>query len=71
MSHERRGGRGSSSSHSDAELRKVLVGVRRGATIHPGLSDLLIHLGYLERRTCGLHLTLKAYRLVGRSAKPA
>ncbi|WP_152222397.1 hypothetical protein [Pseudomonas sp. SCB32] len=71
MSYERRGGRRCSSSHSDAELRKVLAGVRRGAAIHPGLSDLLIHLGYLERRPCGLHLTLKAYRLVGRKAKPA
>ncbi|MFV3306701.1 hypothetical protein ACNFBT_15640 [Pseudomonas sp. NY15181] len=71
MSNERRGGRKSSSSHSDTELRKVLAGVLCGAVIHPGLSDLLIHLGYLERRPCGLHLTLKAYRLVRRKAKQA
>ncbi|WP_371226432.1 hypothetical protein ACAW63_15115 [Pseudomonas sp. QE6] len=64
MSNERRGGRKGPSSHSDAALRKVLADVLRGAAIHPRLSDLLIHLGYLERGSCYLHLTLKAYRLL-------
>lgn len=67
------GGKGGRSSltHADLELRKVLLGVQRGLIIHPRLADLLIHLGYLQRHSADLHLTIKAYRLVRRRAKHA
>nr|WP_294975790.1 hypothetical protein [uncultured Pseudomonas sp.] len=53
-------------SYSDSELRKLLTDVQHGTAIHPRLSDLLVHLRYLEQRSCGLYLTLKAHRLIRR-----
>lgn len=41
---------------SNAELRQLLLGIRRGDVIHPRLKRLLVHLGFAELR--GLQLTL-------------
>jgi len=40
---------------SNAELRQLLLGIRRGDVIHPRLKRLLVHLGFALR---GLQLTL-------------
>ncbi|MFV3413657.1 hypothetical protein ACQCLI_09020 [Pseudomonas nitroreducens] len=49
---------------SNAELRQLLFGIRRGDVIHPRLKRLLVHLGLAELRGLRLVLTGKGRLLL-------
>lgn len=62
----RGGGRLTLTHHTDAELRKVLSAFLHGEAIHPELSELLVHLGYLSQGSDGLALTTKGHHVMKR-----